>query len=265
MSDNTDNIYLSLTRQFNAGRVRAVVCSGQAVVLHRVAIMSKDGDWILREDDETLSHVLGILTTHGARYRFGAPLDRRWLAGGWSTHFEFHVGTLRVRTDFFTRPPRLSPADLERLWAGAGQTDIPVVGLVELAEQKKTNREKDYAVIGELSRRMTDPRDQLRYSRSARDLIELGRRHPDLAQALRPARPLLAFLDGGLEPLEAALDAERRQLMHRNEDRLAVFGRAAAAWADAWPSVERETRDLPLRDAHAVVSRRAEQLLPFAP
>ncbi|OGV63230.1 MAG: hypothetical protein A3K19_13090 [Lentisphaerae bacterium RIFOXYB12_FULL_65_16] len=260
-----DNIYLSLTRQFNAGRVRAVVCSGQAAVLHRVAIMSKDGDWILREDEEALSHVLGVLTKHGARYRFGAPLDRRWLAGGWSAHFEFHAGPLRVRTDFFTRPPRLTPADLERLWAGAEQADIPVVGLVELAEQKKTNREKDYAVIGELSRRMTDPRDQLRYSRSARDLIELSRRYPDLVQALLPARPLLGLMGAGIEPLEVALDAERRQAMHRNEDRLAVFTRAASAWASAWPTVERQIGGQSLRDAHVTVIRHAEQLLPFAP
>jgi len=37
--------------------------------------MSKDGDWILREDAEALDHVLQTLESHGARYRFGAPLD----------------------------------------------------------------------------------------------------------------------------------------------------------------------------------------------
>jgi hypothetical protein len=46
------NPYLDLTREFNAGRLRAVIASGQAVVLHRLAIMSKDGDWILLEDPE---------------------------------------------------------------------------------------------------------------------------------------------------------------------------------------------------------------------
>jgi len=42
------NIYVELTRQFNHGRLRAILAGGQAVVLHRLAIMSKDGDWILR-------------------------------------------------------------------------------------------------------------------------------------------------------------------------------------------------------------------------
>jgi hypothetical protein len=50
------NIYLELTSAFNEGRKRCIIGSGQAVVLHRLAIMSKDGDWIIKEDEET-SHV----------------------------------------------------------------------------------------------------------------------------------------------------------------------------------------------------------------
>lgn len=45
-----DNPYLELTEELNRGRLRALLSSGQAVVVHRLAIMSKDGDWILRED-----------------------------------------------------------------------------------------------------------------------------------------------------------------------------------------------------------------------
>lgn len=52
-----ENIYLILTREFNAGRLRAVLSSGQAVVLYRVAVMSKDGGWIVRPDEEAVGHV----------------------------------------------------------------------------------------------------------------------------------------------------------------------------------------------------------------
>src|SRR5438128_707625 len=121
-------IYLDLTREFNAGRLRAVICSGQAAVLHRLAIASKDGDWILREDQESLAHVLGVLAAHGARYRFGAPFDVRWMSGGWSAHFEFRGDETRVRTDFFTRPPRVSAADLARLWKEQEGRDPPFTG-----------------------------------------------------------------------------------------------------------------------------------------
>ena len=258
------NIYLELTGQFNSGRLRAIISSGQAVVLHRLAIMSKDGDWILREDPETMRHVLAVLAEHGAHYRFGAPLDERWMAGGWSAHFEFRQEQLRVRTDFVTRPPRIETASLAQLWEEI-QPERPVVGPVALAEIKKTNREKDYAVIGELARLLRDPREQLLYSRSARDLIALGQAHSDLVEDLSARRPLLKKIAAGRRRLEEALDAERRDLIHANEKRLARYREAAQRWAAAWPDVEKEIRNRPLLSAHEAVVRRALEFLPFAP
>jgi hypothetical protein len=259
------NVYLELTHEFNSGRTRAIVSSGQAVVLHRLAIMSKDGDWILREDQETLDHILSVLARHGACYRLGAPLDLRWMRGGWSAHLQFREGLLRVRTDFVTRPPRLSPEDLASLWTAQEGKSPPVVGLQALAELKKTDREKDYAVIGELVRLMPDPRDRLRYSRSARDLLDLVRRHPELAAKVGAARPVLAKAAEGRDALETALDAERRELMHANERRLGAYRRAAADWSAAWTALDRELAALPLPEAHRLMVTRAEALLPFGP
>jgi len=146
------NPYLELTEEFNRGRLRVLLSSGQAVVVHRLAIMSKDGDWILREDAEALAHVLEVLSLHEARYRFGAPLDLRWLTNGWSSHFEFRRGPLRLRTDFVTRPPRITAEWLARIWGEAESTGNEVIGLEPLAALKLTNRDKDYAVVGELAR-----------------------------------------------------------------------------------------------------------------
>jgi len=257
------NIYLELTEQFNAGRLRAIISSGQAVVLHRLAIMSKDGDWILREDVETMSHILDVLAESGAHYRFGAPLDVRWMAGGWSAHFEFRTGSLRIRTDFVTRPPRLDDASLAELWKLDPKK--PVLGLTARAEIKKTNREKDYAVIGELARLMKSPREQLLYSRSARDLLALTQAHPELASELSDQRPLLRETVAGQARLEEALDAERRTLIHANEQRLARYREASKAWATAWSGVEKEIGNLWLAAAHEIVVARALELLPFAP
>lgn len=258
------NIYLTLTEQFNRGRLRAIISSGQAVVLHRLAIMSKDGDWILREDNETMKHVLGTLAEFGARYRFGAPLDARWLAGGWSAHLEFRHDNLRVRTDFTTRPPRIDAAALDRLWRDT-DPQRPVVDLTTLAQIKKTNREKDYAVIGELARLMQEPRDQLLYSRSARDLIQVSQSYPQLVRELVPVRPLLNEIAKGRTRLEEALDAERRALIHANEQRLARYREAAEPWAANWPAIERDISDSSLLRAHEIVVGRALELLPFAP
>ncbi len=161
-----------------------MISSGQAVVLHQLAIMSKEGDWILREDPESINHVLKVLSKRRAHYRFSAPLDVRWMAGGWSSYFQFSYKSLRIRTDFVTRPPRISPARLSDLWKEQEGRDLPFVNVRDLAEIKKTNREKDYVVIGELVRLMSNAHDQFLYSRSAGDLMNLAEKHPDILSEL---------------------------------------------------------------------------------
>lgn len=257
------NVYAELTKQFNEGRLRAIICSGQAVVLHRLTIMSKDGDWILREDEDCLAHVLRVLEDRGATYRFGAPLDARWMQGGWSAHFQFEHGALRVRTDFFTRPPRITEARLHELWREQEDRAIPFLDPPDLADMKKTNRERDYAVIGELARIMDTTREKLLYSRSARDLIRLASEHPAEVERVVEQRPVLAGVGDGREQLERALDAERRELIRANEARLLAYREASAEWAAQWLKVQQQLAGLPLLEAHAMVCRRAEGVLPF--
>lgn len=259
----TTNVYMALTEEFNEGQLRAIVTSGQAVVLHRLAIMSKDGDWILREEEDTLSHIRSVLKRHNARYRFGAPLDIRWMKGGWSSHFEYLHGKLRMRTDFFTRPPRISMDNLRRIWQEQEGRTVPVTGLADLAEIKKTNRLKDYAVIAELARIMENPREQLLYSRSARDIIALGERCPELLKELSQQRDVLKSVSLGRDKLEEAIDRETRQLMRKNEIRLECYLRAAVHWRAKWPDVSSRIKDMPLDEAHACVVEEAESVLPF--
>jgi hypothetical protein len=74
---------------------------------------------------------------------------------------------------------------------------------------------------------------------------------------------VLAETGAGIDVLEAALDAERRAMMHANETRLQRY--MAAAWAACWPAVEAEIAGLPLSRAHGVVAARVEGVLPFEP
>jgi hypothetical protein len=256
------NIYVELTREFNAAGLNAILSSGQAVVFHRLAIMSKDGDWIVRETQAALDQLLAVLETHGAFYRFGAPFDLRWMRGGWSAHLEFRNDGIRIRTDFVTRPPRLSEAELQEIWRNQAGRDMPVIDARDLIEIKKTNREKDYAIIGELARLLSNPREQLLASRSARDIMVLVDQHPDLLPSLVDKRPALAAVVRGIEALEAAIDAERRALIHANERRLMRYSTAAARWAEMWPEVSKQVSRMPLADAHRIVVERAVNVLP---
>lgn len=257
-----DNIYIELTRKFNSGKIRAIISSGQAVVLYKVSVMSKDGDWILREEPETLYHILNVLGDYGAVYRFGAPLDIRWLHSGWSSHFEFMHENVRIRTDFCTQPPRIGPKELESIWDSQKKSDIPLIGLHSLIELKKTNRERDYAVIGELSRLIPDEREQLLVSRSARDILRIAEQFPDEFQEAQIVRPCLAAANQGREALEAELDAERRRLMKVNEERLRSYMQSASAWREEWRTVKKEVEGSSLLEAHKHICKRAEDLLP---
>lgn len=267
----TGNIYLDLTNEFNAGKLRAILSSGQAVVVHGLALSSKDGDWILKEDAETFEHSLQVLESYGATYRLGAPLDGRWMRGGWSAHLEFIHHGARIRTDFVSRPPRLSSEDLAALWSeqerGEGiQNPVPTIDARRLAELKKTERERDYSFIGEIARLIDSPSEQILLSRSTRDLLLLWPQISHEKQAeLLAMRPLLAEIEAGRDALETALDAERRVLSRINEARLAAYGRAAQNWFDAWPQIRAEVATLRLREAHQTLIRYAEKLLPEAP
>ena len=128
------NVYFELTRAFNAAGPIAALASGQAVVYYRVAIMSKDGDWVIKETADACARILAVLTEHGAVYRPGAPLDTRWLAGGWSSHFEFaDERGRRIRCDFFSRPPRVDAMHTERLFL-AGSDPLRVIDIESLIQ-----------------------------------------------------------------------------------------------------------------------------------
>ncbi len=186
------------------------------------------------------------------------------MQGGWSAHFEFMHQGVRVRTDFVTRPPRLAAARLAQLWREQEEHAPPFLDAPDLIETKKTNREKDYAVIGELARLPQDIPTRLMYSRSARELMEMAEHDPGLVSAWVGKRPVLGAISGGLEAMEAALDAERRTLMHANERRLSLYMTAAEAWERAWPTVARGIAQRSLADAHREMVAAATGILPFS-
>lgn len=267
----TGNIYLDLTGEFNDGFLRAILSGNQAVVVHGVVAPAIYGDWIVRETPESLDFILSVLERHGARYRMGAPLDVRWMGGGWSAHFEFLQDGIRIRCDFVTRPPRLAAEDLAAMWEeherGQGlEEPVPTLDLRRLAELKKTDRERDYSFIGEIARRLPLVSQQILFSRSARDLIALW---PQLGaqeqEGFFVRRSLLREIPNGRRALQAALDSERFDLMERNERRLAVFDAAASSWIKAWSSLKTQVALLPLSQAHLLIVDRAEELLPENP
>ncbi len=168
------NIYFELTREFNDQGPIAALASGQAVVYYRIAIMSKDGDWILKETSQSCHHVLEVLAKRHARYRAGAPLDRRWLSGGWSSHFEFtDERGRRIRCDFVSRPPRLSRSISEELFSASEPGNLLVVDVESLIRMKYTQRAKDYPAVAELAR-LLPPEKEVELTTDPDRILELA-------------------------------------------------------------------------------------------
>ncbi len=254
-----ENVYFELTRAFNAHGPIAVLASGQAVVYYRISMASKDGDWILREEQPACARVLEVLAARGATYRPGAPLDVRWLRGGWSSHIEYlDARRRRIRCDFFTRPPRVPLADVERLFAAASDP-LLVIDLESLVRMKQTQRPKDYAVIGEVAR-LLPPERELELTTDPDRLLALAAASP--ATSSRPA-VVAARRGAGGEQVEVELVREARQQREADARRMRRYATAAEGYLTELLAAGLD-RD-PLATAHPRLVALAERSLPREP
>lgn len=251
------NIYFELTEAFNRGGPIVALASGQAVVFYRIAIMSKDGDWIIRETPDACERVLAELDRHGARCRPGAPLDVRWLAGGWSSHFEFSDRGRRIRCDFISRPPRVDLAVVHARFQGAPpDSRLLAIDPESLLLMKQTQRAKDYVVIAELARRLP-PEREIALTTDPDRILELASTAG--ASSTRPA-VVAARTGQGRRAVVLALAAETDDLQQADRRRLLRYTTAARPYLDAW--AESRIGELPLPDGHRRSLELAERWLP---
>ncbi|HYO15000.1 MAG TPA: hypothetical protein VE685_17540 [Thermoanaerobaculia bacterium] len=260
MASRSKNIYFELTEELNAEGFIAVLASGQAVVYYKIAMMSKDGDWILKETPEACRRVLEVLGQRGARYRSGAPLDVRWLAAGWSSHFEFiDLEGRRIRCDFLTRPPRVSPEDVAPLFEAKPGESLLVIGLEPLIRMKQTQRAKDYPVIGELAR-LLPPEREIEWTTDPDRILELASVHGESSK--RP--PVRAARAGGSrEDVVVELARELDRLQQQDRKRVEKYRAAAETFTREFLAAR--IGDKELTEAHSHVCQLAERWLPFDP
>jgi len=255
------NLYFELTQELNAEGVVAALASGQAVVYYQLAIMSKDGDWILRETPEACRRALAVLERHGARYRPSAPLDLRWLSGGWSSHFEFaDPEERRIRCDFLTRPPRVSPKEVEELFRVRESADtLKVVGIEPLIRMKQTQRAKDYPVIGELAR-LLPPEREIESTTDPDRILALA---TEYGKRSRRAPVRAALAGSSREAVVVELARELDRLQQQDRARLEAYKRAAEPYVREFQVANLGA--LELREAHRRACELAERWLPRNP
>lgn len=255
------NVYFELTREFNRDEPVVLLASGQAVVYYGIAIMSKDGDWVIRERQVACDRVLSVLAGHGARHRPSPPLDVRWLAGGWSSHFEYSDERgRRIRCDFLSRPPRVPLSAVEAMFANARRTGtIIAVDPESLALMKQTQRAKDYPVIAEIVR-LLPPDRELAYTTDPDRIlalatsVESGAERPSVRAARESAER---------DQVVVALAREIDRMRQRDAARVERYASAAERYMEKFKRAGAGGMDL--LEAHRLAVELAERWLPFSP
>ncbi len=146
----------SFFRHLDEHGVRWLLVSGQATILYGAATFSEDIDLWVEPSEANLQRLLSALGASQAKYYKLTPPLTPELA---SRHHGFHFTisdpneSLPLFLDVMCCPPRVSSFTDAEHRARVFETDwgpLPTVGIVDLVELKKTQRPRDYPIIGRL-------------------------------------------------------------------------------------------------------------------
>ncbi|MDP2866903.1 MAG: hypothetical protein Q8O90_11730 [Elusimicrobiota bacterium] len=145
-------------RGLNASGVRYLLISGQAAVIYGAATFSEDIDLWVSPEAENWEKFRAVLAKAGARiYKLTPELSQEFVLKGHGFHFTFPRGSGEPEwyLDVMGVVPRAGgferAFDRKEIYRTAWGV-LPVIGLRELVELKKTRRLSDYPVISELAR-----------------------------------------------------------------------------------------------------------------
>jgi len=227
------NPILKVLSTFQKHQVRALLIGGQAAILYGAAEFSRDSDFVVLVTGENLRRLRCALAELEAESVFLPPLAGGHLRRGHAVHFRCRAAEARgLRIDLLARLRGCSA--FAALWRRRAEVRLPsgemlpVIGLRDLVQSKKTQRDKDWFMLRRLvendirrHRRRPAAGQASWWLRECRDpalLIELALEHPRAARSAARARPLLEdALAGDAAGVAAALaDEERRE---RDADR----------------------------------------------
>jgi len=262
-----DNPYIELHREFRAAGADVLLSSGQACVVFGIAAFSKDGDWIVRENENSCEAILDVLGRHGAQYRLGVPLHPDWLCLGLTSHFEFQTESgFRMRTDFCSRPPRVP--DVERMWQRTMRIEnIDVIDVESLVQLKQTRRLRDYSVVGALAEvaglQENAPELALGYLQDYALLARAVHRWPSEAAACNREAVKLLLKNSPRGEVVAALAIEQDARMQEDQCRIDAIQTRMGDYARDFARLRSGWRKtgMSLEDQHSQLAARAQDLL----
>lgn len=210
-----------------------LMMGGQACILYGAGEFSRDLDVVLAARPEGFERLCASAEALRATPIAVPPLRLDLLERGHVVHLRCErADTAGLRLDVTTRPPRIG--DPSALWDRAAEVAtpdgerLPVLGLADLVATKKTQRDKDWAIIGALidadiarhpGAGTAQRRLWLQEARDADVLLSLVVSDPALAAEVAAERSAVrAALAGNREQLELELAYE--QIRGRAADRV---------------------------------------------
>ena len=215
---------LKVLSTFKKEKVKALLIGGQACIVYGAAEFSRDSDFVIFADHLNLIRLKKALKTLRAEPVYFPELKAEYLKKGHACHFRCTApGVERLRVDVMGKLRGCSPFPV--LWrrrnrvkvAGVGLIDV--IGIKDLVQCKKTQRDKDWLMMGRLVENdilLADFKAApkivvwwLSESRNTGALARLAGMYPKLARVVAAKRPLLkCALSGDLIKTQKLLLSE---------------------------------------------------------
>ena len=228
----TQNPILKVLSIFRKHRVKSLLIGGQACIIYGAAEFSRDSDFLILVSQKNLKNLKKTLKTLRAEQIYLPPLEASFLERGHACHFRCKRGDVKnLRIDIIST---LRGCDeFKKLWLRKeivslkDNSKIDIIGLGDLVQSKKTQRDKDWLMLKRLVENdiilhKDNPKDKqiiwwLQECRSAQTLIELAERYPRIAKKCIKNRPLLSYaIVKDIKNINAKLYQE--ELLERRKD-----------------------------------------------
>lgn len=204
----TQNPILRVLSTLREYRVKCLLIGGQACIIYGGAEFSRDSDFLILIDETNLERLRRALRALKAEQIYVPPLEATFLEKGHACHFRCKRSDVEnLRIDIIAKLRGCE--EFEKLWLRKKTISlkdvgkIDVIGLRDLVQSKKTQRDKDWLMLRRLVEndiflhKDNPPEEEIRWwlqeSRNAQTLIELSERFPEIVKDGVKKRPLLSY------------------------------------------------------------------------
>ncbi|MFH1678454.1 MAG: hypothetical protein ABH914_02410 [Candidatus Omnitrophota bacterium] len=208
-------------------RVKSLLIGGQACIIYGAAEFSRDSDFVILSTHKNLKCLQEALKALKAELIYVPPLEVDYLERGHACHFRCAAKEVEgLRIDVISKLRGCETFD--KLWKRKktvslkNNRTIDVIGLRDLVQSKKTQRDKDWLMLKRLvdndiilnkySAAIDSVRWWLRECRDAGILIKLAEKYSKIAKECVKIRPLLS--------LAVISDMKKLNLQFHNEEML---------------------------------------------